>query len=132
MGPVDPTILFIGDLSDQYGPDLLVKALPGILKNHKQARLVVVGDGPLYWPLRVFTRYLLLEHAVRLPGSVEGQALHELIQAADVVVVPSRELCTDNAAMVAGVAAFRLAQDGPTPLSGGAWPNLRLPDPAAS
>ena len=44
------------------------------------------------------------------------------------VVVPDLALCTDNAAMVAGVAAFRLAADGPTPLSGGATPNLRLPD----
>jgi glycosyltransferase involved in cell wall biosynthesis len=91
VGPVDPTILFIGDLDERYGPDLLVKALPAVLKNNKQARLIVVGDGALYWPLRVYARYLLLEHAVRLAGSVEGQALYELVQAADVVAVPSRE-----------------------------------------
>ncbi len=91
IGPIDPTIVFLGDLSERYGPDLLVKAMPGILKNHPQARLVVAGAGDLYWPLRVYSRYLLLEHAVRLPGSVEGQAACELLQAADVVVVPSRE-----------------------------------------
>jgi glycosyltransferase involved in cell wall biosynthesis len=91
VGPIDPTIVCVGDLEECYGPDLLVKALPAILKNHPQARLIVVGAGSLYWPLRVYARYLLLEHAVRLPGSVEGQALCELIQAADVVVVPSRE-----------------------------------------
>jgi glycosyltransferase involved in cell wall biosynthesis len=91
VGPIDPTILYVGDLAECYGPDMLIKALPPILKNHKQARLVIVGDGPDYWPLRVYTRYLLLEHAVRLVGSVEGQALCELVQAADVVAVPSRE-----------------------------------------
>jgi glycosyltransferase involved in cell wall biosynthesis len=91
VGPVDPTILYVGDLEERYGPDLLVKAMPAVLKNHRQARLVVVGEGSLYWPLRVYARYLLLEHAVRLPGSVEGRALAELIQAADLVVVPSRE-----------------------------------------
>jgi glycosyltransferase involved in cell wall biosynthesis len=90
VGPVDPMILFIGNLNQQYGPDLLVKSLPPVLKNHGQARLVVVGDGDLYWPLKVFTRYLLLEHAVRLVGHMEGQPVRELIQAADVVVVPSR------------------------------------------
>jgi glycosyltransferase involved in cell wall biosynthesis len=91
IGPVDPTILFVGDLDERYGPDLLVKALPGILKNNQQARLVVVGDGNLYWPLRVYARYLLLEQAVRLPGHVDGTDLAQLIAAADVVAMPSRQ-----------------------------------------
>ena len=55
--------------------------MPAVLKNHPQARLVVVGDGDLLWPLRVYARYLLLEHAVRLVGHLEGQPLDELIQA---------------------------------------------------
>jgi glycogen(starch) synthase len=91
VGPVDPTILFVGDLSEAYGPDLLVKAMPAILKNHPQARLILVGEGTMYWPLRVYTRYLLLEHAVRLVGSVQGPALCELVQAADIIAVPSRQ-----------------------------------------
>lgn len=41
--------------------------------------------------------------------------------------VPSRALCTDNAAMVAAVAAWRLAADGPSPLDTGADPGLGLP-----
>ena len=41
--------------------------------------------------------------------------------------VPSRALCTDNAAMVASVAAWRLASDGPSPLDTGADPSLDLP-----
>jgi N6-L-threonylcarbamoyladenine synthase len=41
--------------------------------------------------------------------------------------IPSRELCTDNAAMIGAVAWLRLAADGPTPLDIGAQPNLRLP-----
>lgn len=90
VGPVDPMILFVGNLDDAHGADLVMKAAPAVLKNNKQARFVFVGDGTLQWPLRVHARYLLLEHAVRILGHLEGQALHELIQAADVVVVPSR------------------------------------------
>ena len=41
--------------------------------------------------------------------------------------VPSRTMCTDNAAMVAATAWYRLRQDGPTPLSAGADAGLRFP-----
>jgi N6-L-threonylcarbamoyladenine synthase len=41
--------------------------------------------------------------------------------------LPSRALCTDNAAMVGATAWYRLRADGPTPLSAAADPNLRLP-----
>jgi glycosyltransferase involved in cell wall biosynthesis len=91
VGPVDPTILYVGDLSHRYGPDLLMKTMPAVLRNNKQARCIFVGDGDQFWPLRVYARYLLLEHAVRLVGHLQAQPLNELIQAADIIVVPSRE-----------------------------------------
>jgi len=40
--------------------------------------------------------------------------------------LPSREMCTDNAAMVAAAGWYRLRSDGPSPLDTGASPNLRL------
>ena len=40
--------------------------------------------------------------------------------------LPSREMCTDNAAMVAAAAWWRYRADGPTPLDIGVNPNLRL------
>jgi N6-L-threonylcarbamoyladenine synthase len=41
--------------------------------------------------------------------------------------LPSRAMCTDNAAMIAATGWYRLRSDGPTPLDVGAFPNLRLP-----
>jgi len=41
--------------------------------------------------------------------------------------LPSRSMCTDNAAMVAAAAWWRLGSDGPSGLDTGADPNLRLP-----
>jgi len=41
--------------------------------------------------------------------------------------LPSRAMCTDNAAMIAAAGWHRLRADGPTALDAGAYPNLRLP-----
>ena len=47
--------------------------------------------------------------------------------------LPTRAMCTDNAAMIAAAAWHRLAADGPSPLDTGAHPNLRLaPVPRSS
>jgi N6-L-threonylcarbamoyladenine synthase len=41
--------------------------------------------------------------------------------------LPSRAMCTDNAAMIAAAGWYRLNSDGPSPLDTGADPNLPLP-----
>jgi N6-L-threonylcarbamoyladenine synthase len=42
------------------------------------------------------------------------------------VALPSRAMCTDNAAMIAAAAWHRLKSDGPRELDCGAYPNLKL------
>jgi len=41
--------------------------------------------------------------------------------------LPTRSMCTDNAAMIAAAGWYRLEREGPTRLDHGADPNLRLP-----
>jgi N6-L-threonylcarbamoyladenine synthase len=41
--------------------------------------------------------------------------------------LPSRAMCTDNAAMIAAAGWYRLRSDGPSGLDSGATPNLKLP-----
>ena len=51
----------------------------------------------------------------RLSGACEAAGIQAMI--------PSRDFCTDNAAMIAAAGAWRLSQDGPTSLSSGATPS---------
>ena len=53
------------------------------------------------------------------PTKACGNGLHGFL--------PSRSMCTDNAAMIASAGWYRLSLVGPTPLDCGADPNLRLP-----
>jgi N6-L-threonylcarbamoyladenine synthase len=68
-----------------------------------------------------------------LGGGVAANSLlrDEVVSACEAdgirVFLPSREMCTDNAAMIAATGWHRLRSDGPTPLDAGASPNLRLP-----
>jgi len=43
------------------------------------------------------------------------------------VFVPSKSMCTDNAAMIAAAGYFNFARDGASALSLGAVPNLAFP-----
>jgi len=67
-----------------------------------------------------------------LGGGVAANSLlrEELLEACEIDGIqgflPSRAMCTDNAAMIAAAGWHRLRSDGPTPLDVGATPNLRL------
>ena len=85
-----PILLFLGDLDERHGVDLLLRAMPAILRHHPQTRLFVSGDGPLAEPLAAYCRYLQLEEGVAFvpPPSMAG---------VDVVVVPGRQAVSPDA-----------------------------------
>jgi len=94
IGPLDPLILFVGELSEANGPDILIKAIPTLLERYPNLHFVFVGDGDLMWSLRIYAHYSYIEYAVRFLGHKEGKELYELFQASDMVVIPSRKVST--------------------------------------
>jgi N6-L-threonylcarbamoyladenine synthase len=70
---------------------------------------------------------LCLAGGVAANSSLRERLLDACIEDGLRPFVPSRSMCTDNAAMVASAAFWRLRQDGPTPLGVGAQPGLRFP-----
>jgi glycogen synthase len=90
IGPVDPTVLFCGRLEHQKGPDLLVEAVPSILRTQPRAKVVFAGEGTLRRQLEGRARQLGVGDACRFLGYRNGQELVTLFKMADAVCVPSR------------------------------------------
>lgn len=74
------------------------------------------------------TRAVVLGGGVAANSLLRSEMTRRGTEAGLTVALPSRAMCTDNAAMIAAAAWHRLAADGPMDLDCGAWPNLRLND----
>ncbi|MCL4190855.1 MAG: glycosyltransferase family 4 protein [Thermoguttaceae bacterium] len=83
-------VLFAGRLIPKKRPGLLLRAFRQI-PNSVNARLVIVGDGPLRGELEQTARDFGLEDSVLFPGFVQPPAMPEWYAAADLFVLPSSE-----------------------------------------
>ncbi len=93
IGPLDPTILFVGRLDWQKGPDLLLEAVPYVLKARGDAKFMIVGDGHMRHDLERRAHQLGVMHAVRFLGSMSSNgdgSLIRLFRSCDAVCMPSR------------------------------------------
>ncbi len=90
IDPMDPTVLFCGRMVYQKAPDLLVEAIPYILRFHPHAKFVFVGDGEMRPHVEWRAHDLGVSHATRFVGFKTGCELVDLFRACDVVCVPSR------------------------------------------
>jgi glycosyltransferase involved in cell wall biosynthesis len=80
------TALFVGELSKRKGFDIVLEAIPNLLRDF--ARLVVAGVGPLREEVEVAARR---DPRVQYLGFVEGPALVSAMTDASVVLIPSRQ-----------------------------------------
>ena len=90
MGPMDPTVLYSGRLCLQKGPDLLLEAVPGLLRYYPSAKFIFAGDGHMLGDLIRRARQLGVAHATRFLGFHNSPALIALYKACDTVCMPSR------------------------------------------
>jgi len=101
--PSGTTLLFFGLIRHYKGLDVLVRALPELLKRVPGARLVVAGD-PLepIGPVQELAASLSLEHAIewRL-GFVPDPEIAPLVAGAAAVVLPYREIESSGVLAVA-------------------------------
>jgi glycogen synthase len=90
IAPMDPTIVFSGRVVYQKGPDVLVEAIPDILRCYPSAKFIFAGDGEMRPFLEERVRQLGVGHATRFLGFKSSHELADLYRACDAVCVPSR------------------------------------------
>jgi glycosyltransferase involved in cell wall biosynthesis len=84
--PYAPLVLFVGRMEYQKGPDLLARAVPLVLQHRWDARFVMAGQGTMKYELQQMTAGL----PVQFPGYIPDSEYVRLLNASDVVVIPSR------------------------------------------
>jgi glycogen synthase len=90
IGPMDPTALFVGRMTSQKGPDLLVEAIPHVLKFHPSAKFILTGDGDMRGQVERRAWQLGVHRACRFYGVFPRQDIIDIYKSVDCVVVPSR------------------------------------------
>ena len=90
VGPMDPMVLFVGRMVVQKGPDLLVHAIPGMLRHYPDAKFVFAGDGHMKDDVCRIGHDLGVAHSMRVLGMKTGRELHDLFKACNILAVPSR------------------------------------------
>ena len=88
--PMAPVVLFCGRMSFQKGPDLLVEAVPLILRTRSDARFVFMGEGVMRADCERRARDLGVADACRFLGYTSSSEKEELVNACDLMCVPSR------------------------------------------
>lgn len=85
------TLTYVGTFSGVHrGLDTAVRAMPPLLKRVPNARLRLVGDGPMRDTLESLVAELGIESAVEFVGWVDAETMPAHMAAADVGLVPHR------------------------------------------
>jgi glycosyltransferase involved in cell wall biosynthesis len=88
--PLAPMVLFCGRISYQKGPDLLIEAMPRILRDRWDVKFVFIGEGDMRAACEQRARELNVSEACRFLGYISSSAKEELFNACDLLCVPSR------------------------------------------
>ncbi|MBE6023468.1 MAG: glycosyltransferase family 4 protein [Cellulosilyticum sp.] len=87
--PNDPIILFIGRVAKEKSIDFLIKAMPQLLTQIPDAKLVIVGDGPIRLELEELAQNLGVRNAVIFTGMQPWNTIGRMYQLGDVFVSAS-------------------------------------------
>ncbi|MFX1296118.1 MAG: glycosyltransferase family 4 protein [Promethearchaeota archaeon] len=82
-------ILFVGRLTSIKGPQLLVQAIPAIIKKVPECIFLFIGDGPLRSYLEYMTHKLKIVRFVKFLGFISNLEVPKYFAMADLCIIPS-------------------------------------------
>lgn len=87
----DHTVLYVGSLRAEHDVDLLIRAMPHVLKERSETKLVLVGGGPFLNNLRTLAEKLCVGQSVIFAGKVSRRDVPAVLTAANIVALPLRD-----------------------------------------
>nr|QNT35668.1 D-inositol-3-phosphate glycosyltransferase [uncultured Methanosarcinales archaeon] len=88
--PYAPAVLFTGRICYQKGVDMLIDAIPEVLRKRWDTRFVFIGDGGMRPYCEHRASELGVRDACRFLGHVPDETLYDCMNACDIACVPSR------------------------------------------
>ena len=82
-------ILFMGRLVYEKGVQHLIDAMPKILANYNDAKLIIAGKGGMIDELKAKVSYLGLDNKVYFTGYLNSKQVQKMYKCADISVFPS-------------------------------------------
>lgn len=82
-------LLSVGYLIERKGFQYLIKAMKEVLKKHNNARLKIVGSGPLENKLKNLIKELGLDETVEILKNVSDEELLNIYNSSDLFILPS-------------------------------------------
>ncbi len=115
--PGSPVFITVGRLEEQKGIDVLLTAAALVLRDHRDCRFLIVGDGRDRAALEGQARQLGIANSIHFVG--QRADVPDLLKASTAFVLPSRWEGMSNAlleAMAAGLPVVATAVEGSTEL----------------
>ncbi len=84
-----PFLLFVGRLTEKKGGRYLIEAMPAVLKNFPESKLLIIGTGELHRELSDLVNSLGLQHRLIFTGAIPNNELPEYFATADIFIGPS-------------------------------------------
>jgi glycogen synthase len=83
------TVLFLGRITYQKGPEFFVRAAAKVAQREPRARFVMAGSGDLLPAMQQLVHELALDDRFEFPGFLRGRDVERAFTLADVFVMPS-------------------------------------------